>query len=33
MVLDIRGPKEMNQEMIDYKKTFSDLIEFMSKKE
>jgi len=33
MVLDIRGPKEMDQEMIDYKKTFSDLIEFMSKKE
>jgi hypothetical protein len=33
MVLDIRGPKEMDQEMIDYKQTFSDLIEFMNKKE
>jgi tripartite-type tricarboxylate transporter receptor subunit TctC len=33
LVLDVRGPKEMDQEMIDYKKTFSDLIEFMNKKE
>lgn len=33
LILDVRGPKEMDQEMIDYKKTFADLIEFMNKKE
>lgn len=33
LVLDVRGPKEMDQEMIDYKKTFSDLIQFMNKKD
>lgn len=33
LILDVRGPKEMDQEMIDYKKTFADLIEFMNKKD
>lgn len=33
LVLDVRDAKGMDQEMIDYKKTFSDLIEFMNKKE
>lgn len=33
LILDVRGPKEMDQEMIDYKKTFSDLIDFMNKKD
>jgi tripartite-type tricarboxylate transporter receptor subunit TctC len=33
LVLDVRDSKGMDQEMIDYKKTFSDLIEFMNKKE
>ena len=33
LILDVRGPKEMDQEMIDYKKTFSELIEFMNKKD
>lgn len=33
LVLDVRDAKGMAQEMIDYKKTFSDLIEFMNKKE
>lgn len=33
LILDVRDPKGMDQEMIEYKKTFSDLIEFMNKKE
>ena len=33
LILDVRDAKGMDQEMIDYKKTFSDLIEFMNKKE
>jgi len=33
LVLDVRDPKGMDQEMIDYKKTFTDLIEFMNKKD
>lgn len=33
LMLDVRDAKGMDQEMIDYKKTFSDLIEFMNKKE
>jgi len=33
LVLDVRDSKGMDQEMIDYKKTFSELIEFMNKKE
>jgi len=33
LMLDVRDPKGMDQEMIDYKKTFSDLIEFMNKKD
>ncbi len=33
LVLDVRDSKGMDQEMIDYKKTFTDLIEFMNKKE
>lgn len=33
LVLDVRDSKGMDLEMIDYKKTFSDLIEFMNKKE
>lgn len=33
LVLDVRDSKGMDQEMIDYKKTFSDLIEFMNKKD
>lgn len=33
LILDVRGPKEMDQEMIEYKKTFSDLIDFMNKKD
>jgi hypothetical protein len=33
LVLDVRDAKGMDQEMIDYKKTFADLIEFMNKKE
>ena len=33
LILDIRDAKGMDLEMLDYKKTFSDLIEFMNKKE
>ena len=33
LILDVRDPKGMDQEMIEYKKTFSELIEFMNKKE
>ena len=33
LILDTGGPKEMDQEMVDYGKTFAELIEFMSKKE
>jgi tripartite-type tricarboxylate transporter receptor subunit TctC len=33
LVMDVRDAKGMDQEMIDYHKTFSDLIEFMNKKE
>jgi tripartite-type tricarboxylate transporter receptor subunit TctC len=33
LILDVRDSKGMDQEMIDYNKTFSDLIEFMNKKE
>jgi tripartite-type tricarboxylate transporter receptor subunit TctC len=33
LVMDVRDAQGMDQEMIDYHKTFSDLIEFMNKKE
>jgi tripartite-type tricarboxylate transporter receptor subunit TctC len=33
LILDVRDAKGMDQEMIDYNKTFSELIEFMNKKE
>jgi len=33
LMLDIGGPKEMDEEMIEYGKTFTALIEFMNKKD
>lgn len=33
LMLDVRDPKGMAQEMIDYNKTFTDLIAFMNKKD
>lgn len=33
LILDVRDAKGMDQEMIDYNKTFTELIEFMNKKE